>query len=153
MAVGLAGCGPREDPRCEPGGLFDPAICPRPEFRVTLEAGLGIGPGGCSVDLTASANGGEEETYAIWGEVVAWVPDPVTQKLREVPHPFGEGADIFGTDRIQKGQLQSGEIDLECFRQNAGEDVWVQLEVRYTVVQRGAPAASDKTFRFELECV
>ena len=60
--------------------------------------------------------------------------DDETQEFREFPHPFGRSSDIFGADRIGKGQMQSGQIDLACFRQTVGQEVWVELEIHYTIV-------------------
>jgi hypothetical protein len=109
-------------------------------------------PGSCRVTLDAAADGGEDGTYAMWGEVIARITDPDTGVKRMVPHPFGQGSVLFGADRIKTGQSQSGEIDLECFRGTPGQEVSVELEIQYTIMEKGAPVEGDDSIRLDLEC-
>jgi hypothetical protein len=88
----------------------------------------------------------------MWGEMIARVWDPTIGDFRPVPHTIPEPSGIFGADRIRKGHAQFGQVDIACFQREPGEEVLVRLEIKYTIVEDGAPVEGEESVMLELGC-
>jgi hypothetical protein len=84
--------------------------------------------------LTAAAKGGENGSYAEWGDMEVRSYDANTGMLIAMSQTQQIYPDVFDERLIGSGETQWGEVDFERFRRDAGMEVLVELYLTYKVV-------------------
>ncbi|MCZ6476889.1 MAG: hypothetical protein O6851_00985 [Gemmatimonadetes bacterium] len=133
-AVGLAGCGenpmaPQDVTREKPTNNAAPFSLE--VFIQELDEEL------CQVRVTAVTSGGQDGSYAEWGELEGSSYDHNTRGYTGVSRTQQLYPDVFDAQRMERGETQWGELDLELYRRAEGIAVMVKLEFHYWVMEDG----------------
>ncbi len=133
-AVGLAGCGenpmgPQDVTRQNPTNNAAPFSLE--VFIQELDEEL------CQVRVTAATRGGQDGSYAEWGELEGSSYDHNTREYTGVSRTQQLYPDVFDAQRMERDETQWGELDLEFYRRDEGVAVMVKLEFHYWVMEDG----------------
>ena len=147
-AVGLAGCG---DNPMAPQGVTreNPTYNAAPfSLEVLIQE---IDEELCQVRVTAVTRGGQDGSYAEWGELECSSYDHNTGEYTGVSRTQQLYPDVFDGHHMERGETQWGELDLELYRRDEGIAVMVKLEFHYWVVEDGR--REERVARYEHSCL
>ncbi len=130
-AVALVGCGGVTGPEERPEPRQPNPIASPLRVSVSVEQ---LDDKVCQVRLTAAAKGGENGSYAEWGDMEVRSYDANTGMLIAMSQTQQIYPDVFDERLIGSGETQWGEVDFERFRRDAGMEVLVELYLTYKVV-------------------
>lgn len=147
-AVGLAGCGenpmgPQDVTRENPTNNAAPFSLE--VFIHELDEEL------CQVRVTAVTSGGQDGSYAEWGELEGSSYDGNTGEYTGVSRTQQLYPDVFDAQRMERGETQWGELDLELYRRDEGVAVMVKLEFHYWVIEDGR--REERVAKYEHSCL
>jgi len=135
-AVTLAGCGASvTGPGERPERPQDNPTASPLRVRLSVEQ---LDDKICQVRLTAAAKGGENGSYAEWGDMRVRSYDANTGNLIAMSQTQQIYPDVFDERLIGSGETQWGEVDFERFRRDAAMEVFVELDLTYQVIGDGA---------------
>jgi hypothetical protein len=147
-AVGLAGCGenpmgPQDVTRQNPTDNAAPF-----SLKVLIHE---LDEELCQVRVTAVTRGGQDGSYAEWGELEGSSYDGNTGEYIGVSRTQQLYPDVFDAQRMETDETQWGELDLELYRRNEGTAVLVKLEFHYWVLEDGR--REERVAKYEHSCL